>query len=259
MDDDRAPDGDNAWDSSLYDDSHSFVYEYGEDLVDLLDPQHGELVLDVGCGTGHLTHHITERGAEVVGIDNARDMVVQAREEYPDLHLVRGDARSLPVKRTFDAVFSNAALHWVPDPDAVVTGVRSALGPDGRFVAEFGGEGNVGTIVETMVEVIQASGYELRDPWYFPGIAEYTALLDRHGLEPRYARLFDRPTTLEGKDGLRDWMAMFTDSFFAAVPPTERDDLVGRIEDRLREELYDPEADAWVADYRRLRVEAHVA
>jgi SAM-dependent methyltransferase len=256
--DERPRDADNTWDSGLYDDSHSFVYEYGEDLLGLLEPNAGERILDLGCGTGHLPRRIADEGADVVGVDTASDMLVQADAEHSHVEFLRGDARGLPFAGAFDAVFSNAALHWIPEAETVIEHVRAALGADGRFVAEFGGRGNVETIVSEMVDVIRAAGYEPHNPWYFPSVAEYTILLERHGLEPRYVGLFDRPTELDGEDGLRNRMAMFTDSFFAEVPDGEREELIQTIEDRLRGELYDPDAEIWVADYRRLRVEAHV-
>lgn len=251
--------GDNSWDPSLYDDDHSFVYEYGTELVDLLDPKETESILDVGCGTGQLTSHIGKFCDEIVGVDTAREMLVRARREYPNHRWVQADARQMRFKTRFDAVFSNAALHWISEPEAVLQRVSEALHEEGRFVAEFGGTGNVETIVSEIEEVVIEAGYRPYNPWYFPSIGEYTTLLERHGFEPTDVRLLDRPTPLEGEEGLRNWLTMFTDSFFAEVPPNERASLIEAIEQGLRDELYDPTKDRWVADYRRLRIKARVS
>ncbi len=241
----------NAWNADDYDDGHGFVYEYGDDVVDLLDPQPGERILDLGCGTGHLTRRIADAGADVVGLDSAEGMIATARETYPDLEFVCADATEFVPDRSFDAVFSNAMLHWVPDEqqDAVLSTVADALSPGGRFVAELGGIGNVETLVEAIAAELDERGYEADNPWYFPSIGEYTPRLETHGFEVRLARLFDRPTELEA--GLDGWLGMFGDSFFAPLSDAERGDAFAAIEDRVREELYDH--GVWTADYRRLR------
>lgn len=245
----------DAWDAGEYDERHSYVHQYGESVVDLLDPEPGERVLDLGCGTGHLTADIAGRGATVHGIDASGEMVRAARERYPELSFEQADARTFAAGEPFDAVFSNAALHWIPgsDHDAVLAAVRDALVPGGRFVAEMGGTGNVETIVRATTAVLDGRGYDADTPWYFPGIDEYAPRLAAAGLEPRRAVLFDRPTELEGADGLRDWLGMFGDSLLGAVPDGEQDAVVDAVEDRLRGELFDPDRGAWTADYRRLR------
>ncbi|MFB6091322.1 MAG: trans-aconitate 2-methyltransferase, partial [Halobellus sp.] len=155
----------------------------------------------------------------------------------------------------FDAVFSNAALHWIDDQDAVLDSVTDVLRPGGRFVAELGGHGNVSAIVEAVRDELDARGYEPpTDPWYFPTVGEHATTLEAHGFEVRYARLFDRPTELEeGDDGMAAWLGMFGDRLFGPVPEAERPDVVSDVEDRLRDELYDAETNTWTADYRRLR------
>jgi trans-aconitate methyltransferase len=246
---------DNEWDSDQYDDSHDFVYEYGGDVVDLLGPQPDEQILDLGCGTGHLTAEIADRAESVVGIDAAAEMVAQAREQYPDLDFRQADAREFEASG-FDAVFSNAALHWIPGADhgAVLGGVRAALGDDGRFVAEMGGRGNVDQIVTATLAELDERGYEAENPWYFPSIGEYASRLESHGFEVTRAVLFERPTALEdGADGLSNWLGMFGDQFFADVTEREREEIVAAVEDRLRPTLFDAETETWTADYRRLR------
>jgi len=252
----------NEWDPEDYDGSHDFVYEYGAGVVDLLDPAPGERILDLGCGTGHLTADIAgavgEAGA-VVGLDRSAEMVAEARAEYPDLTFVQADAREFSACEPFDAVFSNAALHWVTDQEAVTGRVADLLRPGGRYVAELGGTGNVERIVEAVVGACARRDHEAHPPWYFPTVGEHATLLEDHGFEVTYARLFDRPTDLEGgEDGLREWLGMFGDSLFAELSPDEREAVLADVEDRLRPDLYDSESGTWTADYRRLRFVARL-
>lgn len=245
----------NAWNPNTYDGRHSFVFEYGEDVVGLLDPQPGERILDLGCGTGHLTNRIAETGAEVVGIDRAPEMLEEAQRTYPERRFVRADARTLPFADAFDGVFSNAVLHWIAEQDAVVRSVAAALRPGGRFVVELGGSGNVGSIVEAVETELRERGYGVQNPWYFPSVGEYAAKLESHGFEVQYATLFDRPTELdEGAAGLSVWLDMFGDSLLSPLSDDEREAVVSAVEDELRDDHFDE--DVWVADYRRLRVVA---
>ena len=154
----------------------------------------------------------------------------------------------------FDAVFSNAALHWIPDEDqdALIESVRDALRPGGRFVAECGGHGNVAAVVDATRAELEARGHDTEHPWYFPTVGEYASRLEAHGFEVRYATLFDRPTELDdGEDGLAAWLSMFGDGLLAPLAPDEREDVVAAVEDRLRDDLF--RDGSWYADYRRLR------
>ncbi|TQQ79014.1 methyltransferase domain-containing protein [Halonotius roseus] len=244
----------NEWDGSEYDATCEFVHDAASDLVDVLDPQSGERVLDLGCGTGHLTEAIRERGATAVGIDSAESMIAEAREQYPDCEFGHADARHYESDDSFDAVFSNAALHWIPevDQDALLDTVADALEPGGRFVAECGGVGNVAAIRAAVGDALADRGYDSDNPWYFPSIGEYASRLEAHEFEVRMAELFDRPTTLDGgDDGLRGWLDMFGDPVFGPLSEAEQDAVVSEVEDALREELF--RDGSWVADYRRLR------
>jgi len=246
----------NQWDTSTYDEAHSFVYEYGEDVVELLDPQAGERILDIGCGTGHLTAEIAGSGANVVGLDQSDDMVEAARERYSDCEFVCTDAREVSFDEPFDAVFSNAALHWIPEQDAVVDSVVDALRPGGRFVAELGGHGNIDAIVSATHAELAARGSETPMPWYFPTIGEYATKLESHGFDVQYARLFDRPTELDGDHGLATWLEGFGDSLLAGLSEADQQAVIKGVENRLREEYFN--AGSWIADYRRLRIVAEL-
>jgi trans-aconitate methyltransferase len=246
------------WDSGLYDAKHSFVWKHGASLIELLAPRSGERILDLGCGTGHLTGQIAEAGADVVGIDSSSQMVEEARRLYPRLRFEVADARDFAFDDAFDAVFSNAVLHWVTEPEKAIACVRKALKPGGRFVAEFGGRGNVKTIMSALDAASRASGLGAWEhPWYYPGIGAYAPLLEQGGLEVTEAFLFDRPTLLEGEDGLRHWVEMFVRSLVDRVPPAEREGFFRHVEDVLRPTLY--RDGKWFADYRRLRIVARRA
>jgi trans-aconitate 2-methyltransferase len=183
-------------------------------------------------------------------------MIEQARRSYPHLRLEVGDARDFHFAEPFDAVFSNAALHWVQEPERVVACVRAALKPGGRFVAEFGGKGNVRTIAAALVEAAREFGCgPWANPWYFPSVGEYASLLERGGLEVTYAALFDRWTPLQGQHGLRHWVTMFANDILDHVGPDRREAFLADIEARTRAVLY--RDGGWQADYRRLRIVAH--
>jgi trans-aconitate methyltransferase len=238
------------WDASLYEGRFAFVWNHATSLIDLLDPRPGETILDLGCGTGHLTHQISDRGALVTGLDSAPAMIAQARINYPKLRFILGDAESFTVPEPVDAVFSNAALHWIPRAGEVVARVHAALKPGGRFVAEFGGKGNIAKLLAGVRAEI-GSG---RNPWYFPSLAEYATLLEVNRFRVVQAFHFDRPTSLEGANALEEWLEMFGAELLAPVPEAERSAVRKRIVERLRAELF--KDGTWYADYVRLRVVA---
>jgi trans-aconitate methyltransferase len=235
-----------TWNPALYDARHGFVSALGAELIDLLDPRPGERVLDLGCGTGHLAAQIRARGARVVGLDSSEAMIREARAAYPEIEFVLGDAADFRRDPPFDAIFSNAALHWVRRAEEAARCMAAALRPAGRLVLEMGGAGNVAHIERALRDVLGLA----ESPWFFPGIAEYAALLERQGLEVVWARLFDRPTPLDGEDGLRNWLAVFVGATGTALPAEAADE----IERRVRPALWDGER--WTADYRRLRMVA---
>lgn len=245
------------WDSSLYDQKHSFVFKYGEEVLALLNPQRGERILDVGCGTGHLTKLIAEAGAEVVGVDSAPAMIEAAHAAYPDINFVVADAAHFSFKEPFDAVFSNAALHWVTEAERAVVCMAQSLKPGGRFVVELGGNGNIAAITRAVQDAIwEVVQIKVEHGRYYPSVSEYSGLLERHGLLVRSAVLFDRPTKLEaGEQGLRNWIAMFNQAVMNNVPDEKKEQVIQKVEEKTRRTLF---ADGhWFADYRRLRMVAY--
>ena len=246
----------NPWDPERYERDGGFVWRYGHDLVELLSPRPGERVLDAGCGTGQLTALIAESGADVVGIDRSPEMVVAAARNYPELRFEVADVRGLPYRGEFDAVFSNAVLHWVLPPEPAVDSIRRALVPGGRFVAELGGAGNIGAIIEAVRWARRGDpGPKAEDAFFFPSAAEYTAMLESHGFDVERADLFERPTPLDGgEDGLRLWLDTFAGGLLDGLSGAQRATVVGSVEARLRPRLH--RDGQWTADYVRLRVVA---
>ena len=246
----------NAWDAELYEARHGFVWRLGEGVVEFLNPRAGERILDLGCGTGQLTQKIAESGADVVGLDASPDMIGQARQNYPRLRFMLADAAALQFENEFDAVFSNAALHWMLDPSGVVAGVARALKTGGRFVAEFGGNGNIRILVGAIEKVVAKyhGGQVPEKRTYFPAVGEYAALLEAHNLEVRFAQLFDRPTPLEGEDGMANWVRQFKWYYFEGLRPGHQEDALRDVIEELRPTLRN--AEGWFADYRRLRISA---
>jgi trans-aconitate methyltransferase len=245
------------WNADLYQQSHSFVWESGSDLLGLLAPKAGERILDVGCGTGQLTAEIARSGAETIGIDSSAAMIAQARSNFPSLRFEVQDVRALAYEGEFDAVFSNAVLHWVQPADAAAAAIARALKPGGRFVAEFGGRGNVAEIVRAAEAAWPsvAGGTALAHPWYYPGIAEYASVLEQSGLEVTFAVLFDRPTPLEGGSaGLSRWYEMFGAHWIAPLGPDRRAAFFAAAERIAAPKLQ--RDGSWNADYRRLRIVA---
>ena len=249
-----------SWNADLYQSKCSFVWEFGRDLLALLDPHPGERILDAGCGTGQLTGEIARTGAEVTGIDKSPAMIAQARENAPGILFKVRDLCALEFAAEFDAVFSNAVLHWVTRADEAVAGITRALKPGGRFVAEMGGHGNIRVLMDASDRALQTLG--VRDPgrfhpWFFPTIGEYSSLLERHGFEVTFASLFDRPTPLEGgEEAIPEWLRMFGDRLAQSLTPEQVPEWY-----RLTRDFAAPtlrREGVWFADYRRLRIAAHL-
>ena len=241
----------NRWDSDTYLTNAAYVPALGAAVFELLNPAPGERILDVGCGEGSLTARIAAAGATVVGIDSSREMVAAAKNRGIDARVI--DAQQLPFDREFDAVFSNAALHWVRDHDAVLAGVHRALKPGGRFVAEFGGHGNIAAIQVAIRSVLARHGWDAGIHRYYATPAEYTARVQRHGFAVREMALIPRPTPLP--TGIRGWLETFERATLDCIPPNERQAFVNDVEELLRPEVCDSYGN-WTAHYVRLRLAA---
>lgn len=243
------------WDSQRYLDRHHFIIERGQALVDLLDPQAGERILDLGCGTGDIARHIAERGARVVGIDASPDMIAAARGRFPDLDFRVADAADLPFEAEFDAVFSHAVLHWVTRAENAARAFSRALKPGGRFVAEFGGQRNCAAMEAAFAQALkQVAGRDYVSPLYFPSLPDYAGLLQANGLSVRAAWYFDLPTPLKGEDGLRQWLLQFLPHHLDGLDPGQAEAVLSATEAALRPAIW--RDGAWWADYRRLRIMA---
>lgn len=241
------------WSADRYAATANFVPTLGAAVLELLDPQPEERILDIGCGDGTLTEKIAAAGAEVVAVDAAPDMVAAARAKGLDARVVPG--QNLAFEGEFDAVFSNAALHWMRPPEAVLAGVRRALKPGGRFVAEMGGQNNTVAIMVGLAAVCARRGLDFArlSPWYFPSDAAYRQKLEAAGFRVTDIGIFPRPTVLSA--GIDAWLDNFTEDFFAPLPEAERPVARRELVDLLRPHLTD-ENGTWIADYVRLRFRA---
>lgn len=241
------------WNAEAYARNARFVAELGAPLLDWLAPRAGERVLDLGCGDGVLTQRIAQAGCEAIGADASPELVAAALGSGIDARLV--DAHALAFADEFDAVFSNAALHWMKrDPDAVLAGVFRALKAGGRFVAEMGGAGNVAAIRGALYAALARRGIDgaACDPWYFPSTAEYRAKLEAAGFRIHRIESFERPTPLPGD--VTAWLRTFAQAFLRALPEAEQDALILEVREALRPQLSGRLAGAaWIADYVRLR------
>jgi SAM-dependent methyltransferase len=259
-----------SWSAADYAANAHFVPALGQPVLDLLGPQPGERILDLGCGDGILTEKLAAAGAGVIGVDNAPDMIAAARSRGIDARMM--DLRSLTFESEFDAVFSNAALHWVKDdPDAPVGGAFRALVSGGRFVGELGGHGCVGAITVALMVALERRGIPNASswiPWYFPTVDEYETRLRRSGFVPQSVQLIPRPTPLP--TGMRGWLETFANPFCAALfqketaqneraqndrAEKERGDFLDEVTSLLKPVLCDSQG-RWTADYMRLRFAA---
>ena len=222
----------NQWNTKLYEEKHSYVWQYGTKVLELLAPQPNERILDLGCGTGQLTAEIAATGAKIVGIDSSDTAIAKAKANFPQIEFKLADGTNFYFDRTFDAVFSNAALHWIQPPAAAIKCIWQTLKPQGRLVAEFGGRGNIKAIITALNSVLEST----YNPWYFPSIAEYSTLLEQQGFEVIYATLRDRPTELPGEKGLANWLEMFAGSHLAAYP--SKAEIIAQTEAKLRSRLF---------------------
>lgn len=241
------------WSAADYARNAGFVPALGGPVVDLLDPRPGERILDLGCGDGALTAEIAGRGAVVTGLDASPELIAAARARGLDAHL--GDGERLAFAGGFDAVFTNAALHWMRDQPAVVAGVRRALVTGGRFVGEFGGHGNVAAIVTALIAVLERHGVDgrARLPWTYPTVGEFSRILEDAGFEVLSIAAIPRPTPLP--TGLLGWLETFANPFLGGFDEAGRAAILAEVEALCATSLRD-RGGRWTADYVRLRFAA---
>ncbi len=246
------PGCDQTWNAEDYARQAGYVAELGRPVVDLLQPKEGERILDLGCGDGRLSVALAKTGATILACDSSSDMVARARATGVEALVL--DAQNFLFEEEFDAVFSNAALHWMKDSVSVIEGVHRALLPDGRFVAEFGGFGNIAAITAAITAVLNAHGFDGAglNPWFFPTADAYRKLLENAGFRVKRIDLFSRPTFLP--QGMKSWLDMFVQEFFQPVGDLS-EKLKGEVVAALHPVLRD-DGGYWYADHMRLRFAA---
>ncbi|MCW3789945.1 class I SAM-dependent methyltransferase [Paenibacillus sp. LS1] len=231
-----------------------FTTLQGTPILSLLQPSHGERILDLGCGNGELTAKIAAAGALPTGIDFSEETIRQAKLKYPDMNIQVENACHYRTEEPFDAVFSHAVLHWIQDAPAVVQSIQLALKTGGRFVAEFAANGNTAILITAVREELDARGYkwEGRNPWYHPTIGEYANLLEQNGFRVSLAHYVDQFTPF--KPGARKWLTSFAEYLFKGITLAEQGVIMDTVEKKVQPQLM---RDAqWYLDRSRLRVVA---
>lgn len=245
------------WNADLYSTKHNFVFKYGEDLINWLQPKEDERILDVGCGTGELTNELSKSGATIVGIDASEQMIRKAKEQFPNIEFFVKDATNFSFDEPFDAAFSNATLHWINDQLKALQCVYNSLKEGGRFVFEMGGKHNIESIHNAVKKAMEEAGLKDNIPTvsnYFPSVAEQTNLLEQAAFTVTDVAHFKRPTVLQGEDGMRNWIVQFCTFFFTQISPVEKEQVTNRAVELLRPTNY--KNGTWYGDYVRLRVKA---
>lgn len=245
------------WNSELYDNAQSFVSEYGKGLITFIPQRENLTILDLGCGTGDLTHAIaTTYPCQIIGTDYSTEMIATAKAKYPHLNFSVCDACELPFTDTFDVIFSNAVFHWIPNQKALHQAIYNALKVDGLLICEFGGARNIQKLSDAFAKALTSLGDTYNTPFYFPTTESHIQVLEDAGFTIDTIYDYDRPTELpNGILGLRQWVCQFFSSDLCKYDATTQETILSSMESTLKDTLFDGQN--WVADYRRLRVIAH--
>lgn len=241
------------WNASDYTDHFDFVYQYGEDVMGLIDAAPGSFVVDLGCGNGALSERLKEKGYRVLGVDSSGDMLKKAESLYPEILFTKGDATEFSLK---EKIFSNAVFHWIDEKDQqkLADNVARQLKMSGILVCEFGGYGCAEAVHSTLERNFKKRGLPYLRPFYFPTIGQYAPILEKAGFRVEYATLFDRPTVQKTENGLEDWIRMFVKKAFEGVPGSVADEI---IRESVRELYGTLHVDGkWIVDYVRIRIRA---
>ena len=245
------------WNSTLYDNKHDFVAEYGKGLLEFIPENRDQSILDLGCGTGTLTAQLARLTDKVVGIDSSENMIEKAKSQFPELTFMVGDALNLPFENEFDVVFSNAVFHWISDHDTLLKNIHKVLKPQGLLVCEFGADGNIRMIEHAFMEASRRQGYDYKPKFNFPTPEQFGRLLEANGFVVEKVYAYDRPTPLKDHEqGLANWMRQFFASELESLPEDAGNSVIRDVEELTREKLWN--GTEWTADYRRLRAVAKV-
>lgn len=243
------------WNATTYDNHHDFVAEYGKGLLELIPQKKVQRILDIGCGTGTLTQQLAEYG-EVLGIDGSKEMIAQAKAHYPEVNFQVMDALQLSFENEWDLVFSNAVFHWIHNQRQLIAVIHRSLVEGGQLICEFGAYGNIQIIEESFQMALKKFGYTYQSKFTFPKTAEFAQLLETQGFIIDAIFDYDRPTVLtDGEQGLASWGQQFFETELAKFSLEEQEQLMTAFVEAARDKLW--QGNAWIADYRRLRVVAH--
>lgn len=242
----------NQWDADKYNKHANFVSNLAFPVVDLLNPKAGEKILDLGCGDGTLAVEIEKFDAKIIAVDLSESMVEKTKEKGIEAYVM--SATELPFEDMFDAVFSNAVLHWVKDAEIALIKIFNALKANGRLIAEFGGFGNIKYLTDAIQEVFDNNkDYgTFNSPWYFPKDTDYKQMLEVNGFEVEYIELIARPTKI---DDIANWLDIFANGIISHLSNEQQSHFKKEVREILKPKIYS-DKDGWIADYVRLRLKA---
>ena len=245
------------WNAMLYDNKHDFVSEYGKGLLEFIPKNKNQSILDLGCGTGMLTAQLLNLADTVIGVDSSASMIAKAKNQYANIQFEVCNALALPFEKQFDVVFSNAVFHWITNHDALLKQVHKVLKPNGLLVCEFGANGNIATIENAFMSACQDFQYKYTPKFNFPTVDDFFGLLKKNNFMIDKIYDYNRLTPLKDNErGLANWVKQFFASDMELMSEKMQDEIIKKVEDLTKEHLWN--GDEWIADYRRLRVIAHI-